>query len=108
MFVNFCLRVVQPLLTAFRSLLVGHRHVRVETFLDRSVQKRTAPGAARLPMACGTCPGSHFFLNRASSFDREDATRLEVSSGAPSLKVKKVQKFAFSRSGMYSAMCSLH
>src|SRR5262245_7680745 len=51
---------------------------------------------------------AHFFLKRASSFALDDAMRDVLSSGAPSLNVKKVQKFAFSRSGMYSAMCSLH
>src|ERR1700734_1442885 len=50
----------------------------------------------------------YFFLKSASSFARDDAIRVLGSSGTPSLKVKKLQKFAFSRSGMYSAMCSLH
>src|SRR5262249_14728546 len=36
------------------------------------------------------------------------AIRTLVSSGAPFRNVKKLQKLAFSRSGMYSAMCSLH
>src|SRR5277367_6711108 len=56
----------------------------------------------------GTWVRLYFFLKRASSLARDDATREVVSSATPFLKVKKVQKFAFSRSGMYSAMCSLH
>src|SRR5256885_7427056 len=52
--------------------------------------------------------GGYFFLKRLSSLAFEAAMRALGSSGMPFLKVKKVQKFAFSRSGMYSAMCSLH
>src|SRR5262249_43533292 len=50
----------------------------------------------------------YFFLNSASSFALLLAIRALVSSGAPFRNVKKLQKLAFSRSGMYSAMCSLH
>src|SRR6478609_3698840 len=50
----------------------------------------------------------YFFLKRSSSFDFAVVILAEVASGTPFLKVKNVQKFAFSRSGMYSAMCSLH